>query len=394
MGRVFICGYYNFPRGGAASNYVQYLAKVFMSMGKEVIAITNTNPEVCLEYRSYQGIHVEPVQLKKDKIGHYLDFHFRMGDYCKRLLNKYNPDSQDIIIAYSRDSSTLKAVLQVGKKTGAKTGVCLVEWFERKDFDKGLLDPLYWNSQYAFYVLSRKFDFLLPISTYIADYFGKKGCKAFCIPCLADTTEFEFTKKQISEKRIFIFPGNGKMKDALAEMLRTFSKLSTEELNRIEFHICGVSQFANQIIQEVKLEQCLGKEIIIHNWMPYEELVSLFQKAHYMLLARDISRMTMANFPSKIPEVLSYGVIPVCSRVGDYTNYYLEDGINSIIMDGCDVDTIVAAVRRSLNLSEDELRKMSESCRRTAVDKFDFRKWVEPLKEFLEERYSVCSRHD
>ena len=33
-----------------------------------------------------------------------------------------------------------------------------------------------------------------------------------------------------------------------------------------------------------------------------------------MILARDISRMTLANFPSKIPETLSYGIIPIVPK--------------------------------------------------------------------------------
>lgn len=39
----------------------------------------------------------------------------------------------------------------------------------------------------------------------------------------------------------------------------------------------------------------------------------------FMLLARTTSFMTIANFSSKVPEVMSYGIVPIANKVGDYT---------------------------------------------------------------------------
>ena len=79
MNRVFICGYFNFPRGGAAANYVQSLAKIFLTLGKKVIVVSNRNPNVSFEGNKYQEIQIENVQLRDDKFGHYMDFNFLMG---------------------------------------------------------------------------------------------------------------------------------------------------------------------------------------------------------------------------------------------------------------------------------------------------------------------------
>ena len=174
------------------------------------------------------------------------------------------------------------------------------------------------------------------------------------------------------------------MKDALTEMLQAFSVLSLEDLQRLEFHICGISRVANQIVQETNLERFLDKSIFIHDWMPYEKLVELYQKANFMLLARSTSRMTLANFPSKIPETLSYGIIPICSRVGDYTTLYLKDGINSLIMDGCDKNTIAVGIKRALQMSDIEIGDCSDRCRNTAEEQFDYRRWIEPMNDFFE----------
>ena len=384
MNRVFICGYFNFPRGGAAANYVQSFAKVFLRLGKNVIVISNINPNIKLEGNKYQEIQVENVQLREDKLGHYIDFNFLMGKYFEQILSGLSVDCSDLIIAYSRDSFILNSVLKIGKKVGAKTGVCLVEWFEKKDYGKWFRNVEYWKYQISFYRVNLKFDYIFPISTYIEGYYKKKNCKTFRLPSLVDTEEFEYNEKKITDKRIFIFPGNGKMKDALEETIQAFALLRDEEVLKLEFHICGVGKLAKQIIKENKLENSPAGKIVIHEWMPYEELIDLYRRAHFMILARDISRMTLANFPSKIPETLSYGIIPICSRVGDYTKLYLMDGVNSLIMDGCDVQTILHGIRRALAMSDQDIINYSNKCRITAETKFDYKQWVKPLDKFLE----------
>lgn len=386
MNRIFICGFFNFPRGGAASNYVQHISNVFKNIGYKVYIVSNINKEIISseEKSDYNGLYINPYSISNARFGHFIQYNFGMGRIVKRQLEQYNIDSDDIILAYSRDSSTLVNILKVAKTTGAKTGVCLVEWFGKGEFKRYLLNIQFWNSELSFYYLNRKFDFILPISTYIERYYKEKACRTFRIPCLIDTKEYDYAEKDINSKRIFIYPGNGKMKDSLYEMIQAISMLKDNEAANVEFHICGVGQLARKIIKNNNFENYLGSRIIIHDWMPYDELISLYQKAHFMILARDISRMTLANFPSKIPETLSYGIIPICSRVGDYTKLYLEDGNNCLMIEGCAVQAILLGIKRALAMTSQDIIDYSNRCRITAEVKFDYRQWVEPMKYFLE----------
>lgn len=104
--------------------------------------------------------------------------------------------------------------------------------------------------------------------------------------------------------------------------------------------------------------------------MEYDELVKLYQQMHFLILARDINEMTKANFPSKVPELMCYGVIPIVSRVGDYTKYYLVSDRNSIIMDGCSKEVIKEAIKRCLQMSCESINNMSRNARETAEEKF------------------------
>lgn len=103
------------------------------------------------------------------------------------------------------------------------------------------------------------------------------------------------------------------MKDALYEMLVAFSILSNAELMQIELHTCGIK---NSVIKEMldnaqydKLQPILH----VHGWMKYDELIELYQNMNFLILARKTSQMTLANFPSKVPETMGFGIVPVVS---------------------------------------------------------------------------------
>ena len=74
MDRVYICGYLNYPRGGAGANYVQYLAGTFQELGKSVYIVSNINNDAIIKptITEYRGAYLKPYQLSKNKLFHYL----------------------------------------------------------------------------------------------------------------------------------------------------------------------------------------------------------------------------------------------------------------------------------------------------------------------------------
>lgn len=74
----------------------------------------------------------------------------------------------------------------------------------------------------------------------------------------------------------------------------------------------------------------------------------------YLFLAREKNIITESNFPSKVPEMLVYGVIPVCSDVGDYTKLYLENDVNAIIFEGAAPEECSQAYRRAINIDKEK----------------------------------------
>jgi glycosyltransferase involved in cell wall biosynthesis len=388
-----MCCHCDFPRGSAAANYIQYLAMAFVSLEYEMLLISNLNYTMLGTERTtskdgmilYKGIKLIPHELSHIRIIHYLEYHYIQGRLFSQKLKKLNLTANDFVVIYSAHKAINKNILRLKNQIGFKSISCIPELFTAECFPNKREFKQYWDNINENVPHN---DVIFPISSYIADFFHKKGCKTFIIPIMADTQEFGVTiesiiKTKTFEKYKFIFPANGMMKDSLDVMLQGLLQLRNEELGKIELHLCGISKKTlSKILPEPELQR-LCSIMVVHQWMEYQQLVSLYQQMHFLLLARDVSQMTLANFPSKVPEAMCYGVVPIVSRVGDYTKHYLKDGVNSIIIEKCTPEHCCESIRKALTLTGMEYKNYSANARECAEKQFDFRVWAPRISEIL-----------
>lgn len=377
--KAFICGFLNFPRGGAASNYVLYFSKVLQNIGYEVIVVTNKNHEY--NSNTFEKIHIEEICIPNNKIQRFCTYNLYAKELFIRQIEKYTLTKTDIIISYSRDDKLIKGLLNCAKKNNCKMAAIVVEHFAKEDYKYGAFDFNFWKEEKSLNYVIPKVDYVFSISTEIEKYLVKKKAHCMTIPVMIDASQSRFVEKTKQKKRKFIYTGNGKMKDCIESAILAWKKLTREEISQMEFHIRGVNE---QFVTKLLGDRSENYNIIIHDWMKYEELQELYTAMDFIMIPRQKSQMTMSNFPSKVPEALSYGIVPVVSDVGDYTKYYLQDGVNSIIFEGCEVQQCLRAIRKCLALDEATIRQMKKKARECAVKKFDYRNWEEPIKQFLE----------
>lgn len=385
MRRVFICCQVLFPRGSAASNYIQYLALALLDQGYNVYVLSNINPEVELETNEqgyqYKKINVIETKMSNNKLFHFIQYNYLKGAVFDKYLKVFHVCQEDLIILYSGDRRVHRHFLRRRRRYGFKTVCCMVEWFPRE----------YYKSEMEFLLNEKsirndrvRHDLIFPISTYINNFFVKKEVNTLLLPIMADIGEFNKTKKNTSRIR-FIFPGNGMMKDSLTEVLIAFTQLSDSEKELVELHICGVKE--ESIDPSVIKDASEKGYLIVHKWMKYEELISLYQQIHYLIIAREYNQMTLANFPSKVPECMCYGIVPVVSRVGDYTSLYLRDNYDSLIFEGYTADVCLKAIRRAINCFDEEYERMSNNALETVKMRFDYHVWEKQIADKIEGLY-------
>ena len=382
MKRVFILGWFSYPRGNATANYVQYLAKALQEEGFCVTVMSALNPEFKLSDGDViGGITVRNIRWESK------------FSYIRRLMNgrlfpfvlagkiaELRLTSDDILIAPT-SLPAISTLFRLKKKYKFKTIGYPLEWFGVEQYKT----PREAKKGEVQFQLNANHDLLFPISYHIRNQFPKTP--ALVLPIMADVTEFPFVPKKMDVCR-FILPANGMMKDALPEMLHGLALLTKEELSRLEFHFTGVTENQIKSILNGFEYEKIKNSIILHDWMKYENLISLYQNMHFLLLARDTNQMTLSNFPSKVPEVMTYGVVPVVSRVGDYTKYYLKDGVNSVVFEGCDANSCAKAIRRAMSFSEEEYIEISSKARECVERQFDYHNWTKKIKQAIESMYS------
>ena len=387
--KVFICLDKGFTRKNASANYVEYLAKALQSenMSVSIISISDKKDE-CNRWMQYQKMKYCNVYYDVSTPLRTIGARINLGFDMWNCILSCQIGEDDIIICYSDNYFMLKILQKESVLRKIKIINCVTEWHVAAQFKYGYFDMFnYWFYCLGFYKGIGCSKNVIAVSRKIEEYFYNKGCRTFILPPLIDSFEFPYQKKKNDDKIRFIYSGSFKNKDSMKDMLLGIAGLEKEKRQQIEFHITGRnSEKLKQIMIEMgdkwyKIADC----VISHEWLSYEELVKLYQKIHFLFLARLDNRVTQSNFPSKIPEMMSYGIIPIMNKVGDCPEYYLEDGRDSILFDVCDTEACSKVVLRAVDLLPEQRRLMQCCAREKAEQIFHYKVWSKKIKGFLDE---------
>lgn len=383
MRRVFFVASVVYPRGGPAANYVQYLAMSAKEAGYSPVIVAYKNEEFSEKFRDgiYQGIRVLELTASKNKVIRHIEAKRDLAEQKEEILMREAVGPRDIVYVLGANKTVFKRLIQLRQRYHFKLTAGVLELFEEKNFEGRFSHYYYRRYWKTCSELIPKCDMVFPISTFIRDFYISKRISTFIVPPLTEVRD-EAAKKQLPYR--FILPANGKMKDNLESMIRAFLNLTDGELDNIELHLCGIKEEKVKSVINTAEWNRLTKILTIHKWMKYEELEKLYAEMHYLLLARDICQMNLANFPSKVPETMAYGIVPIASRVGDYTELYLRDGENSFIIEGANVQQVTGAIHRAISIPYSEYQKISEAARKCVSECFDYRAFSKQLKGTLD----------
>lgn len=382
--RIFICTHSQLPRGDANSNYIFHMALSLVEEGFEVIAIgrsksSNTSIE------KVEGVLCVNIARSK-RLPAKIEGHIFFGSQMCRELRNYHIRKDDYLILYGGYVSLFHSI--ANKMNWLEKGhitACVVEWPTKQQFRWKHIDPNYLLWKYVFNRMIPKWKKVVAISENLCSHFTECGCDTFLLPPMINAQRKISGERKSFEKQVFIYAGADTQKDAIRNMLFAVEKLSDQDRSCFDFHITSLTEEkARKLLGEKQYildeyEECLH----IHGWMEYEDLINLYYVSDYLLLARETNQFTRSNFPSKVPEMMNYGIIPVCSRVGDYTDSYLHHLVDSIIFEGASSDACADAIRTAISIPEEKRICMSQKAIENARDHFDYKQWGKKLSEFI-----------
>lgn len=394
--RVFICTEHPFPRGSAGANYIQYLALALKAAGFSVrILSTNGRKAWCEEENEhlfYKDLELIIPDRESNRILRKVENRFfRYRPFCK-VLDSFHPGPGDALLVYSSNYNLVVGLRNYAQKRSMKSIITPVEYFMASSFPGGEKGIAF--RRYCRLVEKEipQFDIILPISNYLAQVYRNFGKDSRVLPIMADVSEFnEDFRKDFSGKRKIVFPASGVMKDDVEGMLFSLAELDESLLKNTELHITQFNngrervQAAFDSIEDPGRRQLLQNAVVYHNRLEYMDLVELYRDMHFLLLIREKNQQMLAGFPSKLPETMAFGIIPIATAMGDYAEYYLQDGIDSLLIYESGTDACKEAISRGLMLSPEEIQRMSFAAHTTAKDRFDYHNWVDFLKTELAE---------
>lgn len=393
MKRIFICADRSFPRGDAGANRILYIAKALKKMNWDVLVVSiGKNEEKHLssnkKYYVYEGIKYHNIKTSSQRIVRSIEHNFIDGIKVINKLKQYKIDKNDKVLIYSSSFKFTYSLLKFLNRINVKLACDVVEWHQPFQFKLGKYDIRYILYRWCFDKLFPSSRNIISISNYLTTHFNNKGCNTITLPIYVDIKQRDNINHERDNNVLnLIYPGNPYRKDSLITMLKAINMLDKCEKKRIVLHLTGVSKshlYKCIPNNEQLLDDLIdSRNVVVHSWMEYDELIKLYNCIDFAFIARPINIVTKANFPSKIPELMEKGIPPITNKVGDIINY-LSNEFDSILYDGEDLQNCANAIKKALNLSNEEIYTMHKNARNTAIDKFDYNQCSHHLDEFFE----------
>ena len=123
--------------------------------------------------------------------------------------------------------------------------------------------------------------------------------------------------------------------------------------------------------------------IHVYGRIPHERVISLLRSMDFSILARPREeRYAKAGFPTKSVEAMINSVAMLCNFTSDLDRY-LRHKENAFIFENETVEAIQQGFVGVAELSADEIVAIRKAARKTAEENFDYRLYIETMKEFL-----------
>lgn len=390
--RIFICSEQKFPRNSAGANYIQYLGCALLDIGYDVYVMgfgSERDEDYSIEndMHIYNNIKYKSIENAHKDCNKFLLYNVLSGKYAVEQLKKWEIKSGDIVVVYSKDAHFINPIRKYCKKiTNISIVICVVEWYQAMQFKKGILDWKYWYYLYSFHYVVPKMKNIIVISKCLENHFSKKDCNVFRIPIMADPYEYNRRGKRKRSEINIIYSGSVGKKDSIKVMVEALYILMCKKEYNVKIHFTGsVKEKIKKVVQNDRILDELRDNMVFHPWLSYNQLIDLYKNMDFLLIAREDTRFTRSNFPSKVPEALCHGIIPIVSRVGDYTDGYLVDGKNSIIFEKCNSIDCSAALLRAIKMGDAERLIMMEEGYKLVDERFSYKVWEESIYQFLSE---------
>lgn len=380
--RVFYCGAFCFPDRNAAANRAMSNALLFEKCGWRSMI---TGPTV--DGRSEEGIRLEGWGTRSPWLRGVEYRIFPRG--ALSLLRRYRPD---LVILY--DFPVLSGLLLWfgAKLSGARVVGEYTEWYSAS-FANPVTGFLKWfDVVFRMHWMPRLLDGLIVASPWLSEQYERKGHPCLVLPTFLSDLEkcSGDIRRDDRDSFVFVYAGTpfhfrtGKpgspTKERLDLVVEVIQRLR-EAGHPVELTIFGVERSAfldRYPDREKKLDETGG--VRFAGRRPRREVIEAIRRADFTIFFRDVNRVSLSNFPTKLSESIALGVPVITNRVAPIEE--LSDGETVLLCeDPSDLPANAAWIANLLDPRAIEAKK--QACRDRGPE-FSAERFRERTNHFLE----------
>lgn len=382
------------PNGNAGGVRVNYISRLFDNIGFKVSVISFFEDK---NFDGHRNIDYHKVSLMKGFIG-FLYKYFGAGFSAILILHKIFKNDVKVssrVVIYSTNLFFILPIVIYLKAKKVTVFFDVVENFHAEHYLFGRLGRL--SPRYIFFRALYRYiytlgDGILGISSAIQSHFDSIGVKSICLPPVYEQANNIIKPKKFKNRINLVYSGSPYGKEDLGLMLKALKLISNDAKSKITLHLTGVNKnsFVNYCHSKTIGIEEIMPIIRFHGWLTSDQLHRIYLESHFLFFLREVDQANISNFPMKLIELLSFGIPPILSDVGDYGKM-ISDGVDGFVVPPGNLDAAVDCLERATMLTEIEYQTMQSNAFKLG-SKFDYRKYGslfgDELGEFLRYRHS------
>lgn len=381
---VIYIGGFELPDCNAAAQRVRANATLLSALGyKIVLAGRNAAPEVpCNGYRTanYPGIDFDCWEIGLPTGYHEWLRYILSVAALRELIEQNYKGRVHSIICYNFPAIAQLRVKVLSQQIGARAIADVTEWYQSLVLSSVSAAIKNMDTWFRMRLVNPRMDGLVTTSAYLTRYYAKWFNDIVELPTLIEHDPEDISGIQATPdgqpKRLFyggsvinkrsLASGKGGLKDRLDWVIEL---LDVVKRNGTDFHfdIYGVSleDYLEYLPSHKVLVERLEGSVIFHGLQPREVLLTAQRKADFSIFMRPAIRTTLAGFPTKFSESISFGT-PVLTNPLENIQPYMHVGENCEIIDRGDFSASVSCILALLALPSEEVMRRKLACRSSA----------------------------
>lgn len=369
QGTIIYIGGFMLPDKNAAAQRVVSNAKIFSSIGYQVVFVDIDNS---LHSKKYDAVKQKPVfgfdRWSVPESTTSWESFIRLFAY-KQIIDVIK-QYKDVkaIIAYNYPAYALNGLLKYCRQNKILCLADVTEWYGTKGHSliykitKGL------DTHFRMVSVHKKLDGVIVISRTLEKYY-ESSTKVLLLPPLTDASDLKWKKDAKKDQGVIRLVYSGCPSSEKENMLVVINAVSElKKKNNIFLDVVGISaERMSKIYNGLTLNKNAMK---FHGKLSHEESLEYVKRADYSLIIRDKNRVTMCGFPTKFSESITCGTPVIATDSSDLFDYII-DGVNGYIV--------------SIDSFKDDIGKIVEKSVPNQFDTsvFDFHNYIDSTECFI-----------